>query len=156
MMMNTVRKSINWLIFITTIVYGVYTFWLLLGALFVVGNNDTFVEVLGILAAGLCPVPASLLALRHRRLAALSFAIAAGLWIAGNINGDLYLVQKFGNRAITFGSFPYLLKTSSVPLFLAFFYGLTDLLGWPLLWPRSPHSAKSSRSVDLNAVGGKR
>ena len=135
---NTIRKSINWLIFIATIFYGVYTFFLLLGAVFVLGNNDTPLEVLGILAMGLCPVPASLLALRHRRLAAVSFAIAGGLWIAGNINGDLYLIQKFGNRAVTLSSLPYLLKTSSIPLFLAFFYGLTDLLGWPLLWPRSP------------------
>ncbi len=146
---NTILKSINWLVFIATIFYGAYTFFLLIGAVFVMGNNDTPLGVLGILAMGLCPVPVSLLALRHRRLAALGFIIAAGLWIAGSIDGDHYLIQKFGNRAVTFGSFPYLLKTSSVALFLAFFYGLTDLLNWPLLWPRSPHSAKHSPPLKI-------
>ena len=150
-----IRKSINWLIFIATIFYGVYTFYLLLGAVFVIGNNDTFLEVLGVLAMGLCPVPASLLAFRHRRLAALSFAIAAGLWIAGNITGDLYLIQKFGSRAVTLSSLPFLLKTSSIPLFLAFFYGLTDLLGWPLLWPRSPQAITRSSSLELEDASGK-
>jgi hypothetical protein len=76
----------------------------------------------------------------------LSFAIAAALWIVGVIDGDLYLAKKFGKLIIPGDMFLYLLRTSSVPLLLAFFYLLTDLLGWPLLWPR-PSQTRAQPSV---------
>jgi hypothetical protein len=132
-----IKSAINWLVFTATVFYGLWIFFRLLGAVFILGGNDTPLGVVGLLAFGLVPVPASLLALRHRRLAALCFAIAASLWVIGSIDGDLYLAKKFGNHPVVADLVRGLPMTTGVPVALTLFYAITDRLGWPLLRPHS-------------------
>lgn len=112
------------------------------GALFVLGDNDTMLETVGILAIGITAIPGSLLALRYRRLAAVILAFAAVLWIIGVLDGNAYLAKKYGTQIMFRDQIRSLLKVTGAPLFLAVFYMVTDLLKWPLLTPHDTSQKK--------------
>lgn len=70
--------------------------WLMASAavswlLFVLGDNDTKLEVLGGLAYFLVLIPATLLAWRYRNLAALLLLLSAALFILGVMDDEIYL-----------------------------------------------------------------
>ena len=131
------KSAINWFVFLGSLCYSAWTCLTMLGALFIVGNNDTALEVLGILAIGFLVLPAALLALRHRRLAAAAFILASVLWIAGVFDGDSYIATKFGAHVTLGAQIRSSLASVGVPLFLAIFYLATDLLDWPLIVPKN-------------------
>jgi hypothetical protein len=128
------KETITLLVLGLTVAYGLLKFVWLLGALFIVGDRDTLLEIVGLLAIGLAPIPVSLLALRHRRLAALCFVLVSCLWIIGVLDGDRYL-RETGN-VVTKENFSFWMNSIGVPITLSAFYAVTDLLRWPLLWPR--------------------
>lgn len=128
-----IRNIISWTVLLAGTVYGAFLALQMLGTLFVVGDNDTALEVIGILAYGLIPVPASLLAVRYRWVAASLFTAAAILWAVGVVDSDLYLQKKFGHQTGNSENAFFLLKTSGVLLAFALFYVLTAWLKWPQL-----------------------
>jgi hypothetical protein len=132
------KTAINALVFVFGMAYGLCAFVIMLGALFILGNNDTILEVLGILAAGFCAIPGVMIGLRHRRLAAVIFMFATSLWIIGVINAQFFIERKFGTPVVFAHLASYLLKISLVLMFFSAFYFLTDILKWPLLVPKKP------------------
>jgi hypothetical protein len=131
-----IKTTINWLVFLSSLCYSAWTCFTMLGAFFVVGNNDTALEVLGILAIGFFVPPASLLAIRHRRLAAAIFILASVLWTLGVLDSDSYIATKFGTNVAPGDQVRSLSRVVGFPFFLAIFYLSTDLLKWPLISPR--------------------
>jgi hypothetical protein len=127
------------------IVYGTFLFVQMLGALFVVGDNDTGLEVIGVLAYGLIPVPASLLSIRSRWLAAGLFTAAAILWAVGVVDNDIYLQKKFGYPTHSSANAVFLLRSSGVLLLFALFHAVTAWLKWPKVWPWSETSKASGQ-----------
>ncbi|HEY7405786.1 MAG TPA: hypothetical protein VIB39_19830 [Candidatus Angelobacter sp.] len=131
-----IKTAINWLVFTGSTCYAAWMFLKMLGVLFVVGNNDTALGVLGILAIGFFPLPASFLAMRYRRVAAAIFLLASVLWTIGVFDSDSYIAAKFGNHTALKDEIAMVLGVAGFPLFLSIFYLSTDLPKWPLIAPR--------------------
>lgn len=127
------KNKINLLAFVTGVLYGLWLLPQLLGTIFVIGQNDTFLGVLGILAYGLVPIPASLIALRWRKLAASCFVASALLWTVGNIDNYRYLEKTFGRTWDLAFSVGASVRVSAIMLSFATFYAVTEWRGWPRL-----------------------
>ena len=123
----------NWIVFAAGLGYGLWLLPYLFGALFVLGNNDTPLEVTGALAYTLISIPASVIALRRRKLAAFCFTAAAVLWVLGDVTNSIDLAERF-SQPLDIGQLLLGLLKSAGPLCaFALFYLLTDKLGWPCL-----------------------
>lgn len=138
-----IKRFINWLVFAISIYHSLWACHMLFGIFFVLGDNDTLLGVVGVLVMGLSAIPGSLLALRHRRLAAIIFFFASSLWIVGAIDSERYLAKQMGSQIVPKDLLLSLIKTTSVPLFLALFNLLTDMLKWPVLLPRQSSKDES-------------
>jgi hypothetical protein len=130
------KTTVNWVVFTAGLVVGLLLIPKLIGTLFILGNHDTFLEIMGILAYGLVPIPASLIALWSRTAAALCFAIAGGLWIAGVVSSQLYLQNNLGQH-LDVSSLSRNLTASGGLLFaFSLFYVFTEIRRWPRLHDR--------------------
>jgi hypothetical protein len=119
---NVIKAFSNWIVFTVTAVYVLREFFLLLGALFVAGSNDTGLEISGLIALGLSPIAAVVLAFRHRRIAAVCLLSGAVLFIIGMIDGERYLARKF-SRPIRSDEITMLVELTALPICLGIYYG---------------------------------
>jgi hypothetical protein len=117
-------------------VFGLLLIPKLLGTIFVLGNHDTFLEIIGILAYGFVPIPASLIALWSRTVAALCFAIAGGLWIAGGVSSQLYLQNYLGQHLDVSWLSRNLTASGGLLFAFSLFYAFTEIRRWPRLYDR--------------------
>ena len=109
------------------------------------GSYDTAPEVLGIIAYYFMPLPLLLLARRYRKVAALCFALAAGLYIAGAVQNEMYLQAQSAQGMVPFDyhvdrvALTKSLARETAPFFAtAAFLLITDLLKWPRLFAENP------------------
>jgi len=136
-----IKHTFNWVVFSAALLYGLFNFYRLVLAMFILGTNDTFLESLGLLGLLLVPLPAALLALRHRYIAAICLFLVVPLLIVGTLDGDAYLAKKFGTPSDPHNTLVLLVRTSALPALFALFFSITELLGWPLIYPRAVLSA---------------
>lgn len=148
------KHVINLVVFVACIVFGIWLLSRMIGPFFVIGNNDTAPEVLGMVAYFLTPIPATLLALRHRKIAALWFVLAAGLLIFGVINDELYLQAQsatglvgFDHRIDPVGLAKFLSLHTGPFFVIAIFFFTTDVMKWPKLLAALTNSSSSKGSA---------
>ena len=127
-MTQRLKQAANWTIFAASAIYGLWSFSKFFPVLFNLGENETAQTTLSLLAFGLAPFPASLLALRWRKTAAFIFCGVAILL------ASLFLGDR-GAATIQLIGF-----ASSLLIFAAF-YSITDFLRWPTIISK----ARSSR-----------
>lgn len=102
--------------------------------IFILGDNDTGLAMLAFFAWGLLPLPTEFLALRWRRIAAVTFTAVAILTASGFIDDELHSVA--GNTE-TFNA-PQMAVSLILPvaplLVFAAFYLIAGFGKWPRIW----------------------